>query len=841
MDGSYRTQLSGGGGYYGGGSAMGDRMSAFLRESEMDGMYNSAMDSETERNNAANAEDGSKPAIARGERRAVSRMRIGFLLFFFVVAVVASVTSYILLRNNEKSTFETEYYEHAGRLVLGIQSSQRTKSIQAFAETITSHARFHNDSWPMVTLPDFEIQAGATAAAADLISMMLIPIVDESNREQWETYSVEHQSWLKEGLAVQERTMSSSRRRELQGAATGGGSGSSSGSPSSGSEGGGAAGQQNKDLSIPEFVHRIEGFSPVPDKGPGPYLPIWQLYPALEVPELVNFNILSHLGFRDTAISVLKTQSSIVSRSFEFTDTADDPLSASRRGIFYIFLRKWDRQEEYQDDPIADLYWPIFDSFDDTANGKLVAMLHGVVYWRLYFENILGDDIVLDAVLENSCNQAFTYQIDGPNVRYIGSGDLHDKTFDNFVIPMPSGSILGGDYVNQGGAQPQEGSCLYTVKIYPTEALQEVYVSSGPTVAMIILISVFLFTSCVMVIYDWLVERRQRVVMDAAMANTAIVSSLFPQNVRHRLYHPSEISEELVVKAHEVDTVNGDQKETPPTKTHKTKPIADLFENCTVLFADIVGFTSFCDGREPTDVFTLLETLYGKFDEIANKRSVFKVETIGDCYLAVTGLPTPQKDHAIIMSLFAHECMKTMKLLLVQDLRTALGSDVSSLGMRFGLHSGPVTAGVLRGEKSRFQLFGDTVNTAARMESTGARNKIQASQDTADTLIESGKAHWLLKRPDSVLAKGKGELVTYWVQPRSFRQDTDQMRAESMLAEVLTRKAARGDGPLLENNTDDMGQANTTTDRGESLTGAKARSVDMTGNPQDATLPSEQD
>ncbi len=105
---------------------------------------------------------------------------------------------------------------------------------------------------------------------------------------------------------------------------------------------------------------------------------------------------------------------------------------------------------------------------------------------------------------------------------------------------------------------------------------------------------------------------------------------------------------------------------------------------------------------------------------------------------------------------------------LVKRLEMSLGPDTAGLSMRYGLHSGPVTAGVLRGEKSRFQLFGDTVNLASRMESTGQRNKIQCSQATADILVAGGKKHWLNPRDSLVDVKGKGLLQTFFVSVRPY-------------------------------------------------------------------------
>jgi class 3 adenylate cyclase len=214
----------------------------------------------------------------------------------------------------------------------------------------------------------------------------------------------------------------------------------------------------------------------------------------------------------------------------------------------------------------------------------------------------------------------------------------------------------------------------------------------------------------------------------------------------------------------------------------ETKPIADLFHNTTVMFADISGFTAWSSVREPSQVFTLLETVYKAFDKTAKRRKVFKVETVGDCYVAVTGLPEPLIDHAVVMCCFARDC-QTQFNELATKLEVLLGPDTGDLAIRVGLHSGPVTAGVLRGEKSRFQLFGDTVNTAARIETSGMRGRIHLSHETADLLHKAGKSSWLTKRNETVVAKGKGEMQTYWLL-------TDEELALGTSAEDVGKSAA---------------------------------------------------
>ena len=173
--------------------------------------------------------------------------------------------------------------------------------------------------------------------------------------------------------------------------------------------------------------------------------------------------------------------------------------------------------------------------------------------------------------------------------------------------------------------------------------------------------------------------------------------------------------------------------------------------------------------------------------------------------MAACGVPDPRTDHAVAMARFAVRCVQTMRR-VTKDMELSLGPDTTDLGVRIGLHSGPVTAGVLRGDRARFQLFGDTMNTAARMESNGAPGRIHISQETADLLDKAGKSSWIVAREGTVMAKGKGALKTYWLAyqaPPQNDRNASKETSSSAVRQDQTRQSGH-QAPQFGVNVEDF-------------------------------------
>ncbi|MEQ8466760.1 MAG: adenylate/guanylate cyclase domain-containing protein [Coleofasciculus sp. E1-EBD-02] len=180
--------------------------------------------------------------------------------------------------------------------------------------------------------------------------------------------------------------------------------------------------------------------------------------------------------------------------------------------------------------------------------------------------------------------------------------------------------------------------------------------------------------------------------------------------------------------------------------------IADNFEEVTVLFADIVGFTELSARFPPAQVVELLNRIFSEFDELSDYYGLEKIKTIGDAYMVVGGLPTPRPDHA--------EATANMALDMQQVITKFNNQNNQTLSIRIGINTGPVVAGVIGIKKFSYDLWGDTVNIASRMESQGLPDKIQVTEFTYKKLQDN----YLFEERGTIQVKGKGKMTTYFLK-----------------------------------------------------------------------------
>ena len=186
----------------------------------------------------------------------------------------------------------------------------------------------------------------------------------------------------------------------------------------------------------------------------------------------------------------------------------------------------------------------------------------------------------------------------------------------------------------------------------------------------------------------------------------------------------------------------------------QTHPIADQFHSASILFADVVGFTPWSERRPPAEVVGILDQLFSHFDALADRYGLEKIKTIGDCYMAAAGVPTPRPDHAQALSLMALDMLHAMRS----------SDDVGHLGLdlRVGINSGPVVAGVIGRKRFLYDLWGDAVNTASRMESHGTSGRIQITRATYELLGDGFEC----EPRGTIAVKGKGAMEVWYLVGR---------------------------------------------------------------------------
>ncbi|MCU0544115.1 MAG: CHASE domain-containing protein [Oscillatoriaceae cyanobacterium Prado104] len=190
---------------------------------------------------------------------------------------------------------------------------------------------------------------------------------------------------------------------------------------------------------------------------------------------------------------------------------------------------------------------------------------------------------------------------------------------------------------------------------------------------------------------------------------------------------------------------------------HNEHNIAESFGEVTVLFADIVGFTEISSRVSATAVVEVLNGIFSAFDRLADRHGLEKIKTIGDAYMVVGGLPTPREDHA--------EAIAAMAIDMLHEIRLLSLDRAEPFSIRIGINTGPVVAGVIGLKKFIYDLWGDTVNIASRMESHGITGCIQVTAETYHIL----KDKYIFQKRGAIQVKGKGYMTTYLLTGRKDR------------------------------------------------------------------------
>jgi len=744
--------------------------------------------------------------------RLMQRSRMLIYVILVVLGAICAVATYMFSAREESKDgrdqaktlsveIATTVTSRLAAIVKSFQFTANVFSVYATQKGVTSASQF-------MTLPYFEGLVQDARETTNMAAMIFAPTISSSSstteeatdhKTSWEDYSLaNHQSWMQQSSDTLNLKLDASTLTIKE--------------------------------HIFDFPpanstsSRATAYGKETTMDP-PYSPVWQVSP-FNVPStsdavpLINGNLQSHHLFASAYAYASSSNNFVISKS----DLIEDDNSGLVDAIFGVTATD-------DSGPFAIFVQPIViansNNDDDGSTNNVQGSLVGVLKWEDFFhETFLHDNIHDDMIvsLSNTCGQNFNFHLLGTKATYSGTETLDsaDPNQDYVITEVLLDSTTS--------ATPSLFSfCEYSITVHPTDDLLSSHRSDHPWQYALAIVGIFAVAAVVFLLYDTRVQYQRSKTLQEEKRRNDLVESLFPNEGRkavitkhhrsNRQRHHDKLHEkqdsahddghsntsvpsqqkgndaiasklghedgipngdavhddkhkvwlESAIDPSNVDDEDDDDDFEASTSNYGhaiSKPIADLFPNTTVLFADIAGFTAWSSVREPSQVFTLLETVYRGFDRSAQRRDVFKVETVGDCYVAVSGLPEPNKNHARIMCEFARDCVALFTH-LVSRLEVILGPDTGDLGIRVGVHSGPVTAGVLRGNNSRFQLFGDTVNTAARIETTGSRNRIHISHDTAELLHSDGKSHWVRKRTDTVVAKGKGELQTFWLLTES--------------------------------------------------------------------------
>ena len=525
--------------------------------------------------------------IAREDVRLMNVVRAIVILSLLTFAVISAETVFIIALIAQENNFK-DAFEDAAKVLTNAMNERISTKIwiaKTFAHDLAMDAHNSDLVWPHMTFDHFPDRCRGPLYLSQSSAIKFTPFVAEAERVAWEeiaalTYPTMSNEHLFPSLN-QDAAMSSSD--DVMYHIT----------------------QRTIDQGIYKFVDEVAQDQKLSTDG---YFPLWQqapLPPTAPDPDTLigtMFNLLS-LQVRASGLKTMvqREGSSISQFLFEGSNGQD----------YAVFST-----------PRSSIYAPIHGVFNSTTSSVDKPLMVGAVEfefrWEHVFANVLtGIDSPLHAVVENTCdNRQFTYEVIGEEVSFVGEGDLHNDGVDGFNDFSTSPEEFEALFLEHSFRPKVEadGSCSYFVSYFPTAEFKRHYVTNSPDAYRGIVMAVFLFVIGIFWIYDSMIEKRQGKVIKEAAKSDAIVRSLFPSNIRDRLYEQSQQAAKKpegkdAWKNPETLQNQGGIIETPKNRLKsfmskspedqvvqanhvsssagKSEPIADLFPQTTIMFADV--------------------------------------------------------------------------------------------------------------------------------------------------------------------------------------------------------------------------------------------------------------
>ena len=567
----------------------------------------------------------------------VVRSKALVLLFLTLAAAMSGIATYRFTSHSERSDFHSQVRSHKSRLhsailhlqallthtcslthftnplilskledyaseiieVSQITAKQIFATTNAMSITTTSYALDQKLTWPYVTIPHFGQRGDQILELSGALFLALSPLVPKNQLIDWESYSIKNQGWID---PTYDEDVDANKYNSTE------------------------------SLITPYVFQwntsnvRVTEDNAAGDEDIEYYAPIWQI--AKINPSLVNMDLftwnpagdqdgISNPFLIDLYPEILQTRSMAMSKLRLY----NNPNPNVENTWPYMFLAV-----------------PVFDKFNNVNSHtneeegevdkpNIVALYNSMIPLHTVFVNVLPDggegSSGIVVVVKNTCSQTVSYEIQGSSVSFLGNGDLHDLNYNHLEITAKF-DVLGGEregpgYEDDDGSSSTTAStssnrCDYTLHVYPSKAFHDSFVTIRPMLYTTFVVVIFIVTSLAFVLYDWFVQTRQRQIKAKAERSTALVSSLFPAQVRSRLMDDSNHGKGIpTVEGFDtlLPTIGGglvNGGKTPASDLEQTgeknsmkssmnlmdgpapginysKPIADLFESASVMFA----------------------------------------------------------------------------------------------------------------------------------------------------------------------------------------------------------------------------------------------------------------